>query len=92
MPGAEKLILQGIKSSLYSQNYNVFETVECPGSITQQARFNVLFDPQTSGGLLAGISAKHYVELEDDFHRQFYTIGEVIAHDDSSVRIRIEES
>ena len=92
LPGAEELISQGIKSSLYSQNHKVIETVECPGTITRQARFNVLFDPQTSGGLLAGISAEHYVELEDDFHRQFYTIGEVIAHDDSSVRIRIEES
>ena len=92
LPGAEELILQGIKSSLYSQNHKVIETVECPGTITRQARFNVLFDPQTSGGLLAGISAEHYVELEDDFHRQFYTIGEVVTHDGSSVQIRIEES
>ena len=31
--------------------------MEWPDSITQKARFNLLFDPQTSGGLLAGISA-----------------------------------
>jgi selenide,water dikinase len=92
LPGTEELILQGIKSSLYSQNYNVFKTVECSDSIVQQARFSALFDPQTSGGLLAGIATEHYAELEEDFHRQFYTIGEVIAHDDSPVRIQIEES
>jgi selenide,water dikinase len=92
LPGTEALILQGIKSSLYSQNYNVFETVECPDSIVQQARFSALFDPQTSGGLLAGIAAEHYAELEEDFHRQFYTIGEAIAYGDSPVRIQIEES
>lgn len=91
LPGTEELILQGIKSSLYSQNHNVFETVECSDSIVQQARFSALFDPQTSGGLLAGIATEHYAELEEDFHRQFYTIGEVAAHDDSSVRIRIED-
>ncbi len=92
LPGADKLILQDIKSSLHSQNRKAFETEEYPESITQKAQFKALFDPQTSGGLLAGIAAEYYEELKDDFHHQFYTIGEVVAYDNSSVQIRIEES
>lgn len=91
LPGLETLAEKNIRSSLYSQNRKVFEMMEWPDSITQQVRFNLLFDPQTSGGLLAGISAKHFDELEDDFYRQFCIIGEVLTLDDSLTRIRIEE-
>ncbi len=90
--GVEALAEKNIKSSLYSQNRKVFEMMEWPDSIIQQVRFNLLFDPQTSGGLLAGIPAKHFDELDDGFYRQFCIIGEVVALDDSIVRIRIEES
>ncbi len=92
LPGVEDLALKNIKSSLYTQNRKMFETTEWPGSITQQARFKLLFDPQTSGGLLAGICAEHYDEFEDFFHLQFSVIGEVVAFDDALPRIRIEES
>lgn len=90
LPGAEGLALKNIKSSLYSQNREVFGTLEWPEAITQQAKFNLLFDPQTSGGLLAGIPTENHNDLDDDFHRQFYIIGEVIAFDDSLSRIRIK--
>jgi len=92
IPGAESLVLQNIRSSLYSQNRKVFEKAKWPDSITQQACFSLLFDPQTSGGLLAGIPAEHYDEIDDSFHHQFYTIGEVVIPDDSLPRIRIDES
>ncbi len=92
LPGVEALAEKNIKSSLYSQNRKVFKMMEWPDSITQQVRFNLLFDPQTSGGLLAGIPVKHFDEIEDDFYRQFSIIGEVVALDDSIARIRIEES
>ena len=92
LPGAEALALKNIKSSLYSQNRKALETLKWPDSITQQARFNLLFDPQTSGGLLAGIPAEDYAKLDKHFHQQFYTIGEVVAVDNSEPRIRIEDS
>ncbi|MEE9336694.1 MAG: selenide, water dikinase SelD [Methylococcaceae bacterium] len=92
LPGVEALAEKNFKSSLYSQNRKVFEMMEWPDFITQQVRFKLLFDPQTSGGLLAGIPAQHFDELDDDFYRQFSIIGEVVALDDSIARIRIEES
>lgn len=88
--GVEELVVQNIKSSLYSQNRKALEAQQWPDAITRQARFNVLFDPQTSGGLLAGIPATEYVELDNSFHQQFYTIGEVVVDDGSLPRIRIE--
>lgn len=92
LPGAEELARKNIKSSLFSQNQKTFEAMQWPDAITQQSRFNLLFDPQTSGGLLAGIAAKTYNELDDKFHQQFYTIGEVLAFDDSLLRIQIKEN
>ncbi len=83
LPGAEALAQKNIKSSLYSQNLKTFEAMQWPEAITQQSRFNLLFDPQTSGGLLAGIPAKTYIELDKSFHQQFYTIGEVLAYSNS---------
>ncbi|NOR80607.1 MAG: selenide, water dikinase SelD [Methyloprofundus sp.] len=92
LPGTEALALKSIKSSLYEQNRHALNTQQWPESITQQARFQLLFDPQTSGGLIAGISAEDYAGLDDNFHQQFYTIGEVVVADDTLPRIRIEES
>ncbi|MFW5444519.1 MAG: selenide, water dikinase SelD [Methylococcaceae bacterium] len=90
--GVEELVLQNIKSSLYDQNRKAFETQKWSDTITLNPRFNLLFDPQTSGGLLAGIPAEHYATLGDDFHQQFHTIGEVVELDKSSPQIQIVES
>ena len=92
LAGAEALALKNIKSSLYSQNRKTLESLEWSNSITQQACFDLLFDPQTSGGLLAGIPAEYYDDLDDNFHQQFYTIGEVTTFVDSLTRIKIEEA
>jgi len=78
LAGAEALAVQSIKSSLYNQNRQALNMIEWDGAITQNPRFKLLFDPQTSGGLLAGIPAARYAELDESFHQQFYTVGEVI--------------
>ena len=92
LAGAEALARKNIKSSLYSQNRLALAAQHWPDSITRQARFDLLFDPQTSGGLLAGIPAADYKNLSANFHQQFYTIGEVLGGDDLSVRIEITDT
>jgi len=92
LPGVETLALKNIKSSLYSQNRKVFDSFKWDDSIIQHPGFNLLFDPQTSGGLLAGIPAEHYDSLDENFHDQFHTIGEIIALDNSSPQIQIVTS
>ncbi|MDT8425641.1 MAG: selenide, water dikinase SelD [Methyloprofundus sp.] len=90
LAGAEALAVQGIKSSLYSQNRQALAALSCDDDIVQSPRFDLLLDPQTSGGLLAGISAARYGELDDSFHQQFYTIGEVSGFNSAMSQIKIQ--
>jgi selenide,water dikinase len=77
LAGAEALAVQNIKSSLYNQNRHALNVIEWEDERVHNPRFKLLFDPQTSGGLLAGIPAACYAKLDESFHQQFYTIGEV---------------
>ncbi len=92
LPGAEDLSSKNIKSSLYSQNRAVLKALDWPDSIIQQSRFDLLLDPQTAGGLLAGIPAEDYDKLDQSFHQQFVTIGEVVAIDKVMPQINIVEN
>ncbi len=51
LPGARELARRGIRSSLWSANAQLL-TIDCP---EPEERLDLLFDPQTSGGLLASI-------------------------------------
>lgn len=53
--GAMELIEQGIESSLAPENKKLARQVEASTELWDQARFKVLFDPQTCGGLLLGL-------------------------------------
>ncbi len=89
LAGAEALAAQDIKSSIYTQNRQALAALSWDDEIVQTPRFNLLFDPQTSGGLLAGISATRYAALDESFHQQFYTIGEVIAYNPAVSQIAL---
>ncbi len=55
MDGAEDMVQAGIVSSLQSQNMEVEDNVVVATEVTQQPLYQLLFDPQTAGGLLAGV-------------------------------------
>lgn len=55
MEGALEMIETGIFSSLQEQNVRLRRAIKDPGELTQHKHFPLLFDPQTSGGLLAAI-------------------------------------
>jgi len=55
LSGAEELAAQGIRSTLYPDNFRVSLQMDIAGAET--ARTALLFDPQTAGGLLAAVSA-----------------------------------
>jgi selenide,water dikinase len=59
MDGALEMIETGIFSSLQEQNVRLRRAIKDPGELTQHKHFPLLFDPQTSGGLLAAIPAKN---------------------------------
>ena len=55
LDGGRETVAQGILSSLYSQNFRVSCQIHNLAEIEHHANFPLLFDPQTSGGLLASI-------------------------------------
>jgi len=57
MEGVLETIQQGIFSSLQSQNMRIKHTMEDTANMVKLVQYVLLFDPQTSGGLLASLPA-----------------------------------
>ena len=55
LEGAQEITRDGIVSSLYDSNLVWQEQIEADGALKQTAAYQLLFDPQTAGGLLAGV-------------------------------------
>lgn len=53
--GVEKTLQQGVVSSLYAQNLQTSRQIQNLDQVSSHPLFPLLFDPQTSGGLLAAI-------------------------------------
>ncbi len=67
LPGAEALASAGIRSSLWADNAALAGVERPPG-----ARSDLLFDPQTSGGLLAAVAP----DVADQLVAQLCDAGE----------------
>jgi len=59
LDGALQMIESGIFSSLQEQNVRLRRAIKEPGELRDHKHFPLLFDPQTSGGLLATIPAEN---------------------------------
>lgn len=59
LDGALQMIETGIFSSLQEQNVRLRRAIKEPGELTVHKHFPLLFDPQTSGGLLGAIPAEN---------------------------------
>ena len=75
--GAKELSQLNIRSSLYSQNIEVTESLLINKSIQEHPSFPLLFDPQTSGGLLAGLCPKALEQLKQRDDVEYYVIGKI---------------
>jgi len=95
LPGVAELVSLGVRSSLDPGNRHVSPRVMAP-SDSHEARgvFDVVFDPQTSGGLLIGVPAEEMsglvAELRDSDLDEARVIGEVLpmAGDEPTVDAR----
>ena len=58
LPGALELLAQGIASTLAPQNLAQSTAVDLDGVAVTDPRVQLLYDPQTSGGLLASVPAE----------------------------------
>ncbi len=78
LQGTEELAESGVRSSLYADNVAGAGDVSGPGG----ARFDLLFDPQTAGGLLAAVPADRVGAILQDLRAAGYpaaAIGEITA-------------
>jgi selenide,water dikinase len=71
LPGAAETIKQGFLSSIHSENIQAYQWIKNLNQVSLHPLYPLLFDPQTSGGLLAGIPA----ELAEDCLQQLHDLG-----------------
>ncbi len=85
LPGAAEAVAQGIASSLNPQNREAASSIANTGAFRDDPRHALLFDPQTSGGLLAGVPSENAETSLHALHEAGHTastiIGKVIARD-----------
>jgi selenide,water dikinase len=81
LPGAAETIALGITSSLQPQNVRLRRAIRDLEKVRDDPRYPLLFDPQTAGGLLAGVPADAVedcvAELRKAGYAQTAVIGEV---------------
>ncbi len=78
MDGALEMIKTGIFSSLQEQNVRLRRAIKDPGELTEHKHFPLLFDPQTSGGLLAAIPENNADACIAELHELGYPISVII--------------
>ena len=93
LDGAEDTAAEGLLSSLQPQNVRLRRAVANVGTAGTDPRYPLLFDPQTAGGLLAGVPEGHVEACVGRLQALGYThaavIGVVADRDDDSPPITI---
>ena len=83
LPGALATLADGHRSSLHAGNLRISPLVAGYGRLSADPRVQLLFDPQTSGGLIAGVPAARARECVVALHALGYVaatvVGEVVA-------------
>ena len=80
LEGALATTQQGILSSLHPQNLQAVRALSIPNQANTHPYFPLLFDPQTSGGLLATIPTDQASACLTHLHRAGYRAATAIGH------------
>ena len=78
LTGALSCLEQGIASSLQPQNLRLRYGLENPNTFEKDSRYALLFDPQTSGGLLASVPEGDVEHCLAALHKAGYKVACVI--------------
>jgi selenide,water dikinase len=93
LDGAQETIQSGILSSLHSQNLRAAASVENLERIVAHPLYPLLFDPQTSGGLLATVPEERAIACLSALKASGYPhsslIGYVLPQQEGSLPVRI---
>ena len=90
---AAELIAAGVASTMQPENFRARHLIANPAEAAQHPLFALLFDPQTSGGLLAGVPQQHAQSclkaLRSGSCPQAVIVGRVTAGGDADAPLRI---
>ncbi len=93
LEGAVAMIKQGIFSSLQDENFRLKHIIANIDRYSENSHYPLLFDPQTAGGLLAGIDRNKaqdcLQQLKDAGYYQAQIIGEIKALDGSEFLVSL---
>ena len=93
LAGAEETVATGIFSSLQPQNLRLRRAIRDVERASKDLRYPLLFDPQTSGGLLAGIpehrAASCVTKLRKLGAAQTAIIGRVLPESDTQEPVKL---
>jgi selenide,water dikinase len=94
--GAANLARRGIVSSLQPQNIRIRHSILESARLASHAAYPILFDPQTAGGLLAGIASQRaepcLQQLRDLGYQHAQIVARVTEASESDRIIRLVES
>lgn len=95
LPGAQACAQNGIQSSLYPQNQRARHRIQHADQWQDHERWPLLFDPQTSGGLLASVPPEQADACLAALHKAGYSqaviVGEIIAATDPADAIALTD-
>ncbi len=93
LEGARETVAAGIVSSLQAANVRLRRALANPEAARAHPLYPLLFDPQTAGGLLAGVPAERADACLAELHRLGYghaaRIGRVLPRGDADAPIRL---
>ena len=91
LPGAEELLGSGLRSTAHEQNRNIAKAIRIEPEASRHPRLELLFDPQTAGGFLAGVpaaNAEDFLGRLRDANVEAVRIGTVVPRpDDGAVAV-----
>lgn len=93
LDGAYETVRAGILSSLQPQNVRLKRAIDNIEESAAHPNYPLLFDPQTAGGLLAGVPAENVnaciAELKENNYLQACVIGEITPISDNESPIKL---
>ena len=94
LDGALETVKAGILSSLQPQNLRLRRAIQGIENTSEHPAFPLLFDPQTAGGLLAGVPQDRVSACINELHAMGYPdaaiIGQIEPLSDQQAPIRID--
>jgi selenide,water dikinase len=93
LPGVTELLSAGVESTLAPANRDAEAEMDSRESLLHKPEYAVLFDPQTSGGLLIAVAEDRVDDLRNAIQESTlitpWRVGRIVAHDGTRTRIRM---